>query len=245
MTRALSLLLLLLVPAVALAGGTCSGVKGGCGRSSSRSSSGGSSNSSASGGTIQVSGYTRKDGTYVRPHTRHAPGTATHVEAEEYVAPPSPSPRTTARTGARTTARTTAWNGNVTDHDETPVAVVSRTAPPPSTKLPVRYVVYFTTGRMQQITNYEQDGDGFLVYGTSGGHIRYAKDRIDRFEALPTSENPKLRIWTSIDGKFSVEAEFVSEEGGKVKLRKTDGMVIEVESEKLSERDRDWIREHA
>jgi hypothetical protein len=244
MIRALSLLLLLLVPAAALAGGTCSGVKGGCGRSSSRSSSGGSSYSSGSGGTVHVSGYTRKDGTYVRPHTRHASGTATHVEVEEYVPPPSPLARTTARTGARITARTTAWNGNVTDHDDTPV-VVSRTAPPPSTKLPAKYVVYFTTGRMQQITNYEQDGDGFLVYGTSGGHIRYPKDRIDHFEALPTSGNPKLRIWTSIDGKFSVEAEFVSEEGGKVKLRKTDGTVIEVESEKLSKKDRDWIREHA
>lgn len=240
MTRALLLLLLLLMPVVALGGGTCSGVKGGCGRSSSRSSS----SSSGSGGTVQVSGYTRKDGTYVRPHTRHAPGTAQHVEVEEYIPPPSPPARTTARTGARTTARTTAWNGNVTDHDDTPV-VVSRTAPPPSVKLPARYVVYFTSGRMQQITNYEQDGDGFLVYGTSGGHIRYGKDRIDRFEALPTSENPKLRIWTSIDGKFSVEGEFVSENGGNVKLQKTDGTVIEVESEKLSKKDRDWIREHA
>jgi hypothetical protein len=241
MTRIFLFALLLLMPAVALGGGTCSGVKGGCGRSSSRSSS--SSYSSGSGGTAHVSGYTRKDGTYVRPYTRHAPGTATHVEVEEYIPPPNPPARTTARTGARTTARTTAWNGNVTDHDDTPIAV-SRTAPPPTAKLPARYVVYFTTGRMQQITNYEEDGDGYLVYGTSGGHIRYPKDRIDHFEALSTSDNPNLRIWSSMDGKFSVEAEFVSEEGGKVKLRKTDGKVIEVETEKLSKKDRDWIREH-
>ncbi|ASK32144.1 hypothetical protein CEY12_19465 [Chryseobacterium sp. T16E-39] len=31
------------------------------------------SNSSTSGGTVSVKGYTRKDGTYVRPHTRSSP----------------------------------------------------------------------------------------------------------------------------------------------------------------------------
>lgn len=32
-----------------------------------------SSTKTSSGGTVQVKGYTRKDGTYVRPHTRSAP----------------------------------------------------------------------------------------------------------------------------------------------------------------------------
>ncbi|MDI5888528.1 hypothetical protein [Flavobacterium yafengii] len=32
-----------------------------------------SSSRSSSGGTVHVKGYTRKDGTYVRPHTRSAP----------------------------------------------------------------------------------------------------------------------------------------------------------------------------
>ena len=32
-----------------------------------------SSTSTSSGGTVHVKGYTRKDGTYVRPHTRSAP----------------------------------------------------------------------------------------------------------------------------------------------------------------------------
>lgn len=40
----------------------------------SRSYSSGSSTSTKStGGTVQVKGYTRKDGTYVKPHTRSAP----------------------------------------------------------------------------------------------------------------------------------------------------------------------------
>jgi hypothetical protein len=37
-----------------------------------------SSHSSPSGGPVHVSGYTRKDGTYVRAHDRAAPGEGTH-----------------------------------------------------------------------------------------------------------------------------------------------------------------------
>ena|SRR5687767_13513050 len=37
------------------------------------SSSSSNSSSSSSGGTVYVKGYYRKDGTYVRPHTRSAP----------------------------------------------------------------------------------------------------------------------------------------------------------------------------
>jgi hypothetical protein len=40
-------------------------------------SSGSSSHSSR--GTIQVHGYTRKDGTHVQPYLRHAPGTENHT----------------------------------------------------------------------------------------------------------------------------------------------------------------------
>ena len=46
------------------------------------------------------------------------------------------------------------------------------------------------------------------------------------------------RKWTDKTGKFSVEAEFVKLADGKVTLRKTDGRVIAVPVEKLSEADR-------
>lgn len=108
----------ILLPSLANAGGTCSGVKGGCGRSAYSSSA----RSSSPGGTVHVSGYYRKDGTYVRPHTRRAPGTATFEPEPE----PEPPP-VRVRTAPRTTARTTAWNGNVTDVDEPRPA---RTQPP-------------------------------------------------------------------------------------------------------------------
>lgn len=41
--------------------------------SSPRPSSSRYGSRSSSGGSVQVKGYTRKDGTYVRPHTRSAP----------------------------------------------------------------------------------------------------------------------------------------------------------------------------
>ena len=42
-------------------------------KSKSSSTNYNSSTRSSSGGTVNVKGYTRKDGTYVRPHTRSAP----------------------------------------------------------------------------------------------------------------------------------------------------------------------------
>jgi hypothetical protein len=41
-------------------------------------SGGGSGQNRGSGGSVHVSGYYRKDGTYVHPHTRAAPGAASH-----------------------------------------------------------------------------------------------------------------------------------------------------------------------
>ena len=53
--------------------------------------SGGSSHSSggsySSGRTISVHGYTTKNGTYVAPYQRHAPGTASHARASANVSP--------------------------------------------------------------------------------------------------------------------------------------------------------------
>jgi hypothetical protein len=41
-------------------------------------SGGGSGQNRGGGGSVHVSGYYRKDGTYVHPHSRAAPGTASH-----------------------------------------------------------------------------------------------------------------------------------------------------------------------
>jgi hypothetical protein len=102
-TAVASLLLgmLLTAPAEAKGGG-----KGGSGSKGSKA--GGSK-------TVHVKGYTRKDGTYVAPHTRSAPGTRMGVMSgfdRGYLSPaPRSEPRTSARTEARTSSRgaSTPW----------------------------------------------------------------------------------------------------------------------------------------
>ena len=52
--------------------------------------------------------------------------------------------------------------------------------------------------------------------------------------------NAELRKWTAINGK-EVEAEFVSNEKGIVKLKLKSGKVFEVPADKLSNEDNDFI----
>lgn len=53
----------------------------------------------AAGKSVSVQGYTRKDGTYVAPHMRSAPGSGSSIPTPRYNAPSGPrlEPRTTAR----------------------------------------------------------------------------------------------------------------------------------------------------
>ena len=53
------------------------------------------------------------------------------------------------------------------------------------------------------------------------------------------------RQWTDTTGRFSVEAELVRVHEGKVYLKKTDGKVIGVPIEKLSEADQRFLREYS
>ncbi len=52
----------------------------------------------------------------------------------------------------------------------------------------------------------------------------------------------ELRTWTSRDGKYSMEGEFLKLQGGKVHLRRKDGKEIEVPLSRLSAADRQWVR---
>ena len=49
------------------------------------------------------------------------------------------------------------------------------------------------------------------------------------------------RTWTDDTGKFSIEAEFVEEAGEKVRLKKPDGMIIDVPLAKLCLADRQFV----
>lgn len=58
----------------------------------------------------------------------------------------------------------------------------------------------------------------------------------------PKPEPPAMRTWTDTTGEHRVEAEFAGLVSGTVKLRKTDGRIIELPLEKLSQADQQWIR---
>ncbi|WP_254509899.1 SHD1 domain-containing protein [Anatilimnocola floriformis] len=56
-----------------------------------------------------------------------------------------------------------------------------------------------------------------------------------------TASTPASRTWTSADGKFSVDATFAGQIGGKVKLKKLDGKTVELDAANLSQADQDWL----
>ena len=62
-------------------------------------------------------------------------------------------------------------------------------------------------------------------------------------EATRPSETFAFRRWKDKSGNFSTQAAFVSYGSGKVKLLKEGGGVIQVEVERLSDEDKDYLRE--
>jgi hypothetical protein len=58
------------------------------------------------------------------------------------------------------------------------------------------------------------------------------------------AEEP-LRTWTSADGKFTVEARLVSVEDDTVVLKRADGRMVKIALTKLSDADREFVREQA
>ena len=51
------------------------------------------------------------------------------------------------------------------------------------------------------------------------------------------------RTWKSSNGKYSVEAELIGFEDGKVKLKKANGKVVKVPLESLSDADQKFVKE--
>lgn len=50
-----------------------------------------------------------------------------------------------------------------------------------------------------------------------------------------------LRVWSTTDSRYRIEAVFISFAAGKVKLMKKGGSTIDVDFDKLSEADRKWV----
>lgn len=62
-------------------------------------------------------------------------------------------------------------------------------------------------------------------------------------EQRKVSEGANWRTWTTADGRFSVEAQFVKFIGGTLTLKKRDGTEISVNLEILSKEDQEFIRQ--
>ena len=241
---------------VALGGGPCSGVRGGCGRSAYRTSvsiptydASPSSPATSSCGAVNVRAYTRKDGTHVRAHTRSAPGCG--------------GSKPSYRTSARTKARTGYWNGtgSAPDDDESdpslyappaadappaslPAANVSTvTSPEP---LPARYNVFFKSGRLRTIADYLEELEHYLLIGTERSRGRFPKAMIDRIEPiagapdLPNKEHP-LRQWTDKSGSHHADARFGGLQNGRIRLLKRDGKTSLVAFDELGDADQSYV----
>lgn len=164
--------------AVTHAGGPCSGVKGGCHRSSPRTSA---RTSPPSTGSVHVDGYYRKDGTYVRPHDRHARGTATERVGSSINLPELPAdekPKQKYRTSARTTARSSVWNGTGSTPDD------DAKAPAAKPLLPAKYVVHLTSRRKFEIADYREDKMSYWITLLNGGGIKYEKSMVADIEPI-------------------------------------------------------------
>jgi WD40 repeat protein len=56
-------------------------------------------------------------------------------------------------------------------------------------------------------------------------------------------DNDGPRTWTSKNGKFKIEAELITVDGGEIELRRSNGKTIKLEFDKLSTADREFIQE--
>ncbi len=163
----------------AYAGGPCSGVRGGCHRSSYRDSARSSAPSIES---VHVDGYFRKDGTYVRPHNRRPPGTVSHSDNSSFSLPDLPTdekPTRKYRTSARTKARDSIWKGTGSTADDDDAK-----APAAKPSLPAKYIVHLTSGRKFEIADYRDDTTSYWITLRNGGGMRYSKPMVSKIDPI-------------------------------------------------------------
>ena len=71
---------------------------------------------------------------------------------------------------------------------------------------------------------------------------RLKREEEERIRRESEIEAAKWRIWTSVDGKYTIEAKFLKYTFGEVHLEKKDGSVISIKKEQLSSQDWEWIK---
>lgn len=60
--------------------------------------------------------------------------------------------------------------------------------------------------------------------------------------SVPVSAD-ETRTWSDATGRFKIEAKYVSQENGKLKLLRADGRTVEIELSKLSAADQEYVKE--
>jgi hypothetical protein len=90
-------------------------------------------------------------------------------------------------------------------------------------------------------------GDGVVE-----GDMHLANRQLERARRMrtravaqaPDAQPVELRTWKSATGEFTTEAAFVSRTADQVKLRRADGNEINVPLDRLSDEDRQWLRDY-
>jgi hypothetical protein len=100
---------------------------------------------------------------------------------------------------------------------------------------------------------FSPDGAQLALLDTSMGHTTDATlDLWNLADVISPGDSPstasgeprgkeKIRRWTSADGRFTVEAEFVAASGDKITLKKKSGDQVEIPLAKLSKADQEYV----
>ncbi len=201
---------------------------------------------------VQVRGYYRKDGTYVRPHYRSSPGRSSY----SYSAPSSsysPSIRVTPplpkKPKARSTARTTSRDANLwsslfgldANQDEEEVEDDTNAKPDAKTiknesEASEVFAKALAAASSKDYYHAVAEYHRVIRRWPSTSSAKRARENLLALRA----EEP-FRTWTSQDGRFTLIARFIKEEKDRVVLATPEGKTVRIDVAKLSVNDRLYI----
>ncbi|WP_428306981.1 SHD1 domain-containing protein [Lacipirellula sp.] len=201
---------------------------------------------------VNVRGYYRKDGTYVRPHYRSSPGRSSYsYSASSSSYSPSirvtpTSPRTTeARTSARTTTRDSrSWSSLLgfdaddasknsgSDAGEKPDAKIAKNESDASELFTKALAAASSKDYYLATTEYHR----VIRHWPSTSSAKKARENL-----LALRADEPFRTWTSSDGRFTLVARFIKEEKKRVVLATPEGKTVRIDLEKLSMDDRRYV----